>query len=123
YLNVPSDLPACQCSGSDAAQRDNERRGATEATSLRMRDGSQLLPPAPVTDEPWPAAATSIENISGLPQGLAGRPAASWRCGRLSARHRRRSHRRRRQRPCHISKWLAENLPTRHLRILDWATA
>src|SRR5262249_61864212 len=31
-------------------------------------------------------ANASIQNISGLPQGLAGRPAAGWRCGRLSAR-------------------------------------
>src|SRR6516225_12318541 len=30
------------------------------------------------------------QNISGLPQGLAGRPAAGWRCGRLSARASRR---------------------------------
>jgi hypothetical protein len=29
------------------------------------------LPPAPVTDELWPAAATSIQNNSGLTQGLA----------------------------------------------------
>src|SRR5262249_48655237 len=28
----------------------------------------------------------SIQNISGLPQGLAGRPAAGWSCGGLSAR-------------------------------------
>jgi hypothetical protein len=36
------------------------------------------------------AAHTPIQNISGLPQGLAGRPAAGWRCGRLSARASRR---------------------------------
>ena len=35
-------------------------------------------------------ANASIQNISGLPQGLAGRPAAGWRCGRLSARASRR---------------------------------
>jgi hypothetical protein len=36
------------------------------------------------------AQRASIQNISGLPQGLAGRPAAGWRCGRLSARASRR---------------------------------
>ena len=37
--------------------------------SLRMRNRSHLLPPAPVTDELWPV--TSIQNDSGLPQGPA----------------------------------------------------
>src|SRR5215471_15079316 len=32
------------------------------------------------------AADASIQNNSGLPQELAGRPAAGWRCGRLCAR-------------------------------------
>src|SRR5262249_47615701 len=34
-----------------------------------MRNGFRPLPPAPVTDELLPAAATSIQNDSGLPQG------------------------------------------------------
>jgi hypothetical protein len=35
-------------------------------------------------------AGSAIQNISGLPQGLEGRPAAGWGCGRLSARASRR---------------------------------
>jgi len=48
--------------------------------SLRMRNRSHFLPPTPVTDELWrarePTGATSIQNGSGLPQGLAHRSAA-----------------------------------------------
>src|SRR5262249_23600539 len=41
--------------------------------SLRMRNGSHSLPPAPVTDELWPAALPPLQNDSGLPKGPAGR--------------------------------------------------
>jgi len=51
--------------------------GNVGTPSLRMRNGSHLVPPAPVTDELWPAAATSIQNDSGLPQGPAGASGAS----------------------------------------------
>jgi hypothetical protein len=44
--------------------------------SLRMRNRSHPLPPAPVTDELWPPAATSIQSDSGLTQGHAPRSAA-----------------------------------------------
>ena len=49
---------------------------ARNPPSLRMRNGSHPLPLAPVTDELWPAAVTSIQNDLLLPQGLARRSAA-----------------------------------------------
>ena len=56
--------------------------GAHLLLSLRMRSGSHpyLLR---LLQTNWPAAATSIQNNSGLPQGLAHRSAAGLECGKL----------------------------------------